>query len=97
MGWRSFIPSKATLIRHFEAAKRRLIMQGKAVAGLSNVRIVTATDELNQIVDDIRDAPSAPKNPPLAVREPPPPAVREPPPLVVHTVGKILRRSKIDP
>ena len=86
------------MVRHFKAAKRRLITQKKAIAGLPNARIVTATDELNQIVDDIRDAPGASKEPPLAIREPPPPplASREPPPLVLHTVGKILRRSKID-
>ena len=96
MRWRSFIPSKATLVRHFKAAKRRLITQRKAIAGLPNARIVTATDELNQIVDDIQDAPGASKKPPLAIREPPPLASREPPPLVLHTVGKILRRSKID-
>ena len=96
MRWRSFIPSKATLIRHFTAAKRRLIVQRKAIAGLSNVRIVRATNELNQIVDDIRDAPSAPKNPPLAIPEPPPQASREPPPSAIHTVGKIPRGSKVN-
>ena len=96
MGWRSFIPGKATLVRHFKAAKRRLIMQRKAIAGLPNVRIVTATNELNQIVDDIRDAPGESKNPPPAIREPPPLAGRDPPPPVIHTVGKILRVVKID-
>ena len=96
MGWRSFIPGKATLVRHFKAAKRRLIMQRKAIAGLPNVRIVTATNELNQIVDDIRDAPGESKIPPPAIREPPPLAGRDPPPPVIHTVGKILRVVKID-
>ena len=96
MGWPSFIPGKATLVRHFKAAKRRLIMQRKAIAGLPNVRIVTATNELNQIVDDIRDAPGEPKNPPPAIREPPPLAGRDPPRPVIHTVGKILRVVKID-
>jgi hypothetical protein len=86
--WRPFIPGKATLVRHFKAAKRRLAVQRKAISGLPNMRIVTATDELNQIVDDIRDAPKARKDPPLVVREPPP--------LAIHTVGKILRRLKID-
>ena len=88
MRWRPFIPGKATLVRHFKAARRRLTIQRKAIGGLPNVRIVTATQELNQIVDDIRDAPDAQKDPPLAIREPPP--------LAIHTVGKILRRSKID-
>jgi hypothetical protein len=95
MRWRSYIPSKATLVRHFKAAKQRLITQRKAIAGLPSARIVTATDELNQIVDDIRDAPGALKKPPLAIQDPPL-ASREPPPPVIHTVGKILRRSKID-
>lgn len=96
MRWHSFTPSKATLIRHFKAAKQRLVLQRKTIAGLPNVRIVTATDELNRIVDDIRDAPNAPKSPPLAVRESPPLASQEPPPRAIHTVGKLLRASKID-
>jgi hypothetical protein len=96
MGWRSFIPGKAALVRHFKAAKRRLVMQRKAIAGLPNLRIVTATNELNQIVDDIRDAPGESKNPPPAIREPPPLAGRDPPLPVIHTVGKILRGVKID-
>ncbi len=98
MRWRSLIPGKATLVRHFQAAKRRLTVQRKAVAGLSTARIVSATDELNQIVDDIRDAPVVRKSPPPVIEEAPLVSSREllPLPPSIHTVGRILRGSKID-
>jgi hypothetical protein len=92
----SFIPGKATLVRHFHAAKRRLIAQRRAVAVLPDVRIVSATDELNQIVDDIRDAPVLRKSQAPVVQEPSLPSRRELLTPAIHTVGKILRKSKID-
>lgn len=88
MRWRPVTPRKAKLVLRFKAAKRRMTTQTDNVAELPNTRIVTATVELNQIVDNIRDAQDAP--------EVPPPAAQKQPPLVISTVGKILRRSKID-
>jgi len=66
-------------------------MQTDDVAKLGNARIGTATVELNQITDDIRRAQSAPKEAPAIHRQP-----REAIQLAIYTVGKILRRSKID-
>jgi hypothetical protein len=56
MRWLSFIPGKATLVLLFKAAKRRLIQQTDDVAELPDARIVSATEELHQIANDIRDA-----------------------------------------
>ena len=70
----------------FEAARRRLAKQRGDVAELPNTRIVTATKELNQITDDIREA----QGPPGA----PAPVIQKKPTLVISTVGKILRWSK---
>ena len=83
MRWRPFTPGKATLVLLFMAAKSRLAAQTDDVAELPNARIITATEELNQIIDDIRDAPDAPEAPPLAIQKEPP--------LSIHTVGKVLR------
>jgi hypothetical protein len=88
MRWCPVTPRKANLVLRFKAAKRRMTTQTDNVAELANTRIATATVELNQIVDDIRDAQDAPEKPPRAVQKEPP--------LVISTVGKILRRSKID-
>jgi hypothetical protein len=88
MRWRPVTPRKASLVLHFKAAKLRMIEQVDNVAKLPDARIVTATVELNQIVDDIRDAQDK--------CEAPLPADRQEPPLTIHCVGKILRRSKID-
>jgi len=74
------------------AAKRRLTTQTDDVARLRNTRIVTSTAELNQITDDIRDAQGAPNEPAPAIRKQPPLAIQ----LAIYTVGKILRRSKVD-
>jgi len=56
MRWLSFIPGKTTLVLLFKAAKRRVTEQTDDVAELQNARIVSATEELNQIADDVRDA-----------------------------------------
>ena len=82
------MPGKEGLVLLFKAARQRLIRQPGNIAELPNARIVTATTELNQITDDIRDAQGAP--------EVLPPATQKQPPLRIHTVGKILRRPKID-
>ena len=85
-------PRKKRLVKLFTAAKRRLTMQTADVAALRNVRIASATGELNRITDDIRDAQGPPQPAPPAIR-PEPPRVLQ---LAIFTVGKILRRPKID-
>jgi hypothetical protein len=65
------------------------------MAGLPSTRIVTATEVLNQIVNDIRDAPGVPKDPQRTIWAPPP-AKRDPPSLDIQTAGKILRGLKIE-
>ena len=79
---------KAYLVALFEAARRRLTRQTGDIAELSKTRIVTATNELNQVADDIREAQPPPEVPTSATQ-------REPR-LIISTVGKILRWSKSD-
>lgn len=67
MRWLSFIPGKSTLIVLFNLAKRRLAEHTDDVAELPDARIVSATEELNQIADDIRDAHDASEELPLAI------------------------------
>ncbi len=85
---RPVISRKANFVVLFKTSKRRLTGQTDDIARLPSARIVSATLELNQIVDDIRDAQCVPDKPPRTVRKEPPPTI--------HTVGKILRRSKSD-
>ena len=96
MRWRPAIPSKESLILLFQAARRRLTRQSGNVAELTNVRILTATTELNQITDDIRDAQDTPEEAAPAIRSEPPTAIQTETELLIHTVGKILRRSRIN-
>jgi hypothetical protein len=56
MRWLSFVPSKATLVLLFKAARRRVATQPGDIEELPNARIASATEELNKIADDIRDA-----------------------------------------
>ena len=59
MSWLSFVPGKTTLVLLFHAAQQRLSGQILNVAGLSDARLASATEELNQIADDVRDAKDA--------------------------------------
>jgi hypothetical protein len=60
MRWINYwLSGKATLAQLFMAAKRRVLEQTDDVANLPKARIVSATEELNQIADDIRDAQAA--------------------------------------
>ena len=43
----------------FEFAKRRVQLHTDGAGKLSKARIVSATEELNQIADDVRDAEEA--------------------------------------
>ena len=85
-------PDKASLVLLFAAAKRRLTRQGGDVSKLPNARIDSAAGELNQITDDILGAQRAPKAPVAAIQQSPPRAIQ----LAIYTVGRILRRPKID-
>jgi hypothetical protein len=55
MSWLTFIPGKAVLVGLFKAARRRVTEETEDVGDLPNARIVSATEELNQIADDVRD------------------------------------------
>jgi hypothetical protein len=68
--WLSYIPGKSTLVLLFKAARRRVTEQTDGIAELPNSRIVSATEELNQIADDIRDAKPAPGASPSTAPEP---------------------------
>lgn len=61
MRWLNFIPGKSTLIVLFNLARRRVSEQTGDVAELTDARLVSATEELNKISDDIRDAHAAPE------------------------------------
>ena len=68
--WLSFVPGKSTLVLLFEAARRRVAEQRDDIGDLPNARIESATEELNQIANDVRDAQlaseaSRPTLPPL--------------------------------
>lgn len=56
MRWLSLVPCKATLVLLFKAARRRVATQTGDIEALPNARIISATEELNQIADDIREA-----------------------------------------
>jgi hypothetical protein len=85
-------PDKASLILLFAAAKRRLTRQGGDVSRLPNARIDSAARELNQITDDILGAQRPPNATVAAIQQIPPRAIQ----LAIHTVGRILRRPRID-
>jgi hypothetical protein len=55
-GWPPYILETATLVLLFKAARIRLMANAVAVEALSDARIASATEEMNRISDDIRDA-----------------------------------------
>jgi hypothetical protein len=57
--WLSYIPRKSTLLVLFKAARVRLMASSDNVGSLPDARIVSATEEINRISDDIRDAKAA--------------------------------------
>ena len=69
MRWLSFVPSKATLVLLFKAARHRVTEQTDDIDKLPNSRIESATEELNQIADDVRDAQSASDTPVAAEKK----------------------------
>ena len=58
MRWLPYKTAKAVLLLLFKRATRRVAGQTEEVAKLSNARIETATEQLNQVADEIRDAPA---------------------------------------
>jgi len=56
MGSLYHIPRKSALLSLFKAARVRLAANGEQARRLSDTRIASATKEINQISDDIRDA-----------------------------------------
>ena len=56
MGSLFYIPRKSALLSLFKAARVRLAANGEQARRLSDTRIASATKEINQISDDIRDA-----------------------------------------
>lgn len=71
MRWINYwLSGKATLAQLFTAAKRRVLEQTDDIANLPKARIVSATEELNQIADDVRDAQAARKASPSTVPAP---------------------------
>jgi hypothetical protein len=56
MRWQPFVPGKATLVLLYRAAQQRMAEQTNDIADLPDWRIISATEELNQIADDVRDA-----------------------------------------
>jgi hypothetical protein len=59
MGSLSYIAQKSRLLRLFKAARIRLMATGENVSLVSEARITSATEEMKQISDNIRDAKSA--------------------------------------
>jgi tRNA U34 5-carboxymethylaminomethyl modifying enzyme MnmG/GidA len=59
MGSLSYIPQKSRLVLLFNAARMRLMATSEKIGSLSDTRIASATEEINQISDDIRDANGA--------------------------------------
>jgi hypothetical protein len=56
MRWITYIPGHSTLLFLYKAARVRLMVNSANVGDLSDKRIASATEEINQISDDIRDA-----------------------------------------
>ena len=71
MRWINYwLSGKATLAQLFKAAKRRVAEQTDDIANLPKARIVSATEELNQIADDVRDAQATRKASPSTAPAP---------------------------
>jgi hypothetical protein len=59
MRWLSYVPGKSTLLLLFKASRVRLMANSESVGSLPDSRIASATEEINRISDDIRDAKAA--------------------------------------
>ena|SRR3989442_15873478 len=56
MNWPMYVPSSSTLVILFKIARARLMASSHNVALLTDARLISATEEMNKISDDIRDA-----------------------------------------
>ena len=95
MGSLYYIPRKSALLSLFKAARVRLAANGEQARRLSDTRIASATKEINQISDDIRDAKVSGSSrdhldAATPVRKPADPEVALP---ITVTVGAALRAA----
>ena len=56
MNWLTYVPSSSTLVILFKIARARLMASSHNVALLSDSRLISATEEMNKISDDISSA-----------------------------------------
>jgi hypothetical protein len=56
MNWPTYTPSSSTLVILFKIARARLMASSHNVALLTDARLISATEEMNKISDDIRGA-----------------------------------------
>jgi len=56
MSWPTYVPSSSTLVILFKIARARLMASSQNVALLTDARLISATEEMNKISDDIRGA-----------------------------------------
>jgi len=56
MNWPTYVPSSSTLVILFKIARARLMASSHDVALLTDARLISATEEMNKISDEIRDA-----------------------------------------
>ena len=61
--WRPFVPQRETLLLLFKAARYRLLRQAVHVEAVSDAGIASATENLNQISDDLREDGEGPSKP----------------------------------
>jgi len=91
--WLPYIPGKSTLLVLFKAARVRLMASSENVSSLPDARIASATEQINRISDDIRDAKAAGSA--LAVAAPAeikPAATDLAPPLTVAVSATLKRK-----
>jgi hypothetical protein len=56
MDWPMYVPSSSTLVILFKIARARLMASSHNAAMLTDERLISATEEMNRISDDIREA-----------------------------------------
>ena len=56
MTWPVYVPSRSTLVLLFKIARARLMASSHNVALLTDARLISATEEMNRISDDISAA-----------------------------------------
>jgi hypothetical protein len=56
MDWPMYVPSSSTLVILFKIARARLMASSHNARMLTDDRLISATEEMNRISDDIREA-----------------------------------------